>query len=194
LDDDSGASNMRDRIGSLIKLHEELNEAIPATIRVAGPYWGTNLVLWSRSLVNYPAIGVGGGYQYMTAGGRGMTPLPRVALGPLRRIAGLNGLEKWLDEAMAKITAAHPAHKDFLALHGQLPRLQALPQARLHVARFYKTWFDSLAAAPAQGRALTLFQDLSSAYALGKKLPSLDPSESSRKPYAVAEPLMLNCL
>ena len=194
LDDDSGASNMRNRIESLIQLHTELNAAISASIRVAGPYWGTNLVLWSQGLIDYPAIGVGGGFQYMTAGGRGTTPTPRVAIGPLRRIAGLSGLQTWLGKAMAKVTASHPVHKEFLALSKQLPHSLALRQARLHVARFYKKWFDTIATVPPQGRSLALFQDLSSAYALGKTLPQLDRTEKSRKPQAVAEPLMLNCL
>ena len=40
-------------------------------------------------------------------------------------------------------------------------------RAREQVATFYKGWFDMIAAAPKAGRSMALFQDLSSAYALG---------------------------
>ena len=52
----------------LMDLHSELNEKIPSRIRIAGPYWGLNLVLWARGLIDYPAIGVGNSYQYFLAG------------------------------------------------------------------------------------------------------------------------------
>jgi hypothetical protein len=194
LDDDSGSGNMRQRIESLIRLHEELNQTVAANIRIAGPYWGTNLVLWSRNLVNYPAIGIGGGYTYVTAGGLARSPLSRVAISPLRRIAKVVGLDVWLKDAMAKITSAHPAYKEFEGLLAKLPGLAASLPAKLHVAQFYKKWFDMLAVAPVQGRSMTLFQDLSAAFALGKALPLMDRSEDNRKPYGVAEPLMMNCL
>jgi hypothetical protein len=67
-------------------------------------------------------------------------------------------------------------------------------QAREQVARFYKRWFDSIAAAPVAGRSMALFQDLSAAYALGKWLPDGVEQGTAHRPEAVAEPLMLSCL
>jgi len=194
LKDDSGAGNMSDRIKWLIDFHEELNAAIPAGIRVAGPYWATNLLLWSRGLINFPAIGIGGGYQYMTPGGMVTNAIIKVAIAPLRRTTRLGGLQSWLDKAISRITPAHPACGEFTVLRNTLSNLSSREPAKRQVARFYKTWFDALAGTPAQGRALALFQDVSSAYALGKTLPQLDRKDSARKPHAVAEPLMMNCL
>ena len=41
---------------------------------------------------------------------------------------------------------------------------------------------------------MALFQDLSTAYALGKSLPDLEDEGTGRRPEAIAEPLMLSCL
>jgi len=49
LTDDNGSRTLRNiRFPAIISLHQEINEAIPSKIRVAGPYWGLNLVLWAR--------------------------------------------------------------------------------------------------------------------------------------------------
>jgi hypothetical protein len=73
--------------------------------------------------------------------------------------------------------------------------LQVKNEARWQVAQFYKNWFDKFSALPPSGRALALYQDLSSAYVLGKTLPKLPEEEkTARSPARVAKQLMLNCL
>jgi hypothetical protein len=63
------------------------------------------------------------------------------------------------------------------------------------IASFYKSWIARIESIPNDGRALVLFQELSTAYVLGKNLPDI-PSETgrARKPWVVAQQLMLNCL
>jgi hypothetical protein len=196
LRDESGSKTLRNtRFPAIVCLHQELNERIPSKIRIAGPYWGMNLVLWARDLVDYPAIGIGLGYQYSLAGGPSRPAAPRLALSPLRRRTGVGQLKPWLDQVLSKLGPSHPAYTRFDYLRRNLSLLKAPPRAREQVAKFYKKWFDSIAAAPKTGRSMALFQDLSAAYALGKTLPDLDHSEgTARRPEAVVEPLMLSCL
>ena len=67
--------------------------------------------------------------------------------------------------------------------------------SRMQVATFYKEWFDKISAVSPPGRALALYQDLSSAFVIGKKLPDLPNDEgTARKPWQVAKQLMVNCL
>jgi hypothetical protein len=193
LKDESGSGTlMSKRFPSVIGMHEELNAKITSRLRIAGPYWGLNLVLWAKGLIDYPAIGIGGGYQYFLSGSlHGSAPSARLALPPLRRRAVADpSLEKWLDAALAQLSASHPAHSEFARIKARYSLLSA--NAREQVARFYKSWFDSISAIPTAGRSMALFQDLSAAYALGKPLPDLD--DDARRPEAVAEPLMLSCL
>jgi hypothetical protein len=192
--DDNGSTTLRStRFPGLVDLHRELNDRISTKIRVAGPYWGLNLVLWARGLIDHPAIGVGRGYQYFLAGGRLSQPAVRIAIPPLRRRANVAQLEDWLESAIDTIGVVRPEGKELSELK---KRLHALALNSLEqVARFYKEWFVAIANQPATSRALALFQDLSSAYALGKGLPDM-PGEIglARRPEATAEPLMLNCL
>ena len=197
LTDDSGSSTLRNkRFPGVIDLHEELNDRISSKIRIAGPYWGLNLVLWARGLVEFPAIGIGAGYQYFLAGGHTKPASAKLALPALRRRAGVGpNLRNWLDAAIAKVGASHPAHADLSHIRQQYTLLSQQDRSREQVAAFYKKWFDTIAAVPKGGRSMALFQDLSAAYALGKKLPDLAADEgTARRPEAVAEPLMLSCL
>jgi hypothetical protein len=197
LTDDSGSRTLRDtRFPGLVRLHEELNECISAKIRIAGPYWGFNLVLWARGLVDYPAIGIGTGYQYFLAGGHGRLPSVKLALPSLRRRAKVGPrLKIWLDAAISKLSSSHPAYSEFNEIKKRYPMLSQPDPAKRQVAAFYKQWFNKIAAAPKAGRSLALFQDLSAAYALGKSLPDLaDDEKTARNPEAVVEPLMLSCL
>ena len=196
LTDESGSRTLRNtRFPAVVCLHQELNERIPSKIRIAGPYWGMNLVLWARDLVDYPAIGIGLGYQYSLAGSPFRPPVPRLALSPLRRRTGVGQLRPWLDQVVSELGPTHPAYPRFDYLRKNLSLLSSPHPAREQVAKFYKRWFDSIAAAPKTGRSMALFQDFAGAYALGKVLPDLDRSEgTARRPEAVAEPLMLNCL
>lgn len=195
LNDQDGSGSLERRFQGLIKFHQELAEALPSdAIKIAGPYWGMNLILWARGLVHYPAVGLGGAYRYYVPGLTPTAGVGRVALSPLRRLAiaspGLNG---WFGQALTKIIKGDPAYTEFEQLSRTLPRIQLAPKSQ--VAKFYKSWFDGLASVPPTGRALALFQDLSKAYVLGRSLPTLPDAEgTARRPERVAQQLMLSCL
>jgi hypothetical protein len=196
LTDDNGSSTLiNKRFPGVIGLHEELNDCISSKIRIAGPYWGLNLVLWARGLVDHPAIGIGSGYQYFLAGSHVRQASTKLALPSLRRRAGVGPqFRTWLDDAIAKLSTSHPAHAEFSEIRKHYTVLSAPDSAKEQVARFYRQWFNKIAAAPKAGRSMALFQDLSAAYALGKSLPNLVDEKTARNPEAVAEPLMLSCL
>jgi hypothetical protein len=194
--DDCGSGTLRSkRFPGIIALHEELNDRIPSKIRMGGPYWGLNLVLWAKGLIEFPLIGVGSGYSYFLSGGKSRTASARIAIPALRRRVKVTpNLGTWFDMAIAKLATSHPAHSEFLSLRKNLTVLADPSRSREQVAAFYKNWFDGLASGPAAGRSMALFQDLSAAYALGKSLPPFDDEGTARRPEAVAEPLMLGCL
>ncbi len=199
LADQTGVESFRsERFPAIVSLFEELDQVLPASlIKVAGPYWGMNLVLWARAAVDYPAISLGRSYQYRILGI--IPPNPpsaRLPLAPLRRWVGATPeLSTWLKNVTATMSTSEPACLEFLRLLKSYPLISNDPLARGEVVRFYKQWFDSIAAHPKSGRALALFQDLSSAYVLGKTLKELPKSEASaRKPARIAEQLMSNCL
>jgi len=195
LTDDNGSSTLRKRFRAIIDLHQELNEHISSKIKIAGPYWGLNIVLWAKGLVDHPAIGIGLGYQYFLSGNPARQPKARLALSSLRRRVVVGPQFKiWLDTAIAELAASHPARAEFAEIRKQYTVLSGLDAAREQVARFYKQWIDLIANTPKAGRSMALFQDLSAAYALGKSLPEIPDEGTARRPEAVAEPLMLSCL
>lgn len=195
LDDDTGSKTLRNtRFPDLVALHQELNQAIPSPLRIAGPYWGMNLLLWARGLVDHPAMGAGHIYQYFLAGTLINPPTPRLMIPPLRRRAAVSHLEWWLASALVALGENHPSYPDMLQLRQYFASLPSPEMAREQVAAAYKQWFDFLAALAPANRAQALFQDLSSAYALGKLLPEIEGEGTGRRPEAVVEPLMLNCL
>jgi len=197
LDDQEGRETFRKRFDALIRFHQDLKEELPPkTTVVAGPYWGMNLVLWARGLCDYPAVSLGSGYRYYLAGGFRRAGSTRVALPPLRRCAIADRLLRdWLAETLQHLDPEDRAFKEFNALNSRFSLLTERDTARDQVAGFYKRWFDKIASAPAAGRALALYQDLSSAYVLGKYLPSLPKSgRATLKPEKVAQDLMLSFL
>jgi hypothetical protein len=184
------------RFPALIKFHQEINSVMPSeAISIAGPYWGLNLVLWAKGLINHPAIGLGNNFQYHIPGGHMQAGSTRVALAPLKRLAVMNAqLKQWLTASLAVIPSGDPAHGQFQYIQRNFERLQS-QDARGQIAKFYKEWFDRIAATPPAGRALALYQELSSAYVLGKGLPDLpDVEKTARRPERVAQQLMLTCL
>lgn len=197
LTDDSGSPTLRNkRFPGILALHEELNDRIASKLRIGGPYWGLNLVLWGKGLIDFPVIGVGSGYNYFLSGRKFPTkPSAKIAIPSLRRRVKVTPtLGTWLDAAIEKLAAPHPAHAEFVHLRKNLTVLNDLSRSREQAATFYKHWFDGIANVPKAGRSMALFQDLSAAYALGKSLPPIDDEGTARRPEAVAETLMLSCL
>lgn len=193
--EEEGSVSLRNKqFKSIIALHEELNEKIPSTIRIAGPYWGLNLLLWARGLIEFPVIGVGSTYQYYLPGGHSNPAGRRVAISFLKRRVGVAQLSAWLTKSKKVLGSEHPGYDELEQISKQLMLLNDAEAARAQVAKFYKKWFDSISTTPSIGRPLSLFQDLSKAYVLGKSLPTLPEAGAARRPEAIAEPLMMNCL
>lgn len=197
LSDQAGTGSFESRrFPGLIGFCEDVKKKATPAISVAGPFWGLNILLWARGIVEHPAIGVGNAYRYNIAGGRQMQATTRVALEPLLRWVTLSAqLRNWLQQSVARIPPSEPAHRAFNDLVTEYDRLQIDDRARRQIARFYKKWFDGLAHVPPQGRPLELYQALSAAYVLGKSLTELPNTEgSARRPEKIARQLMVNCL
>jgi hypothetical protein len=205
LSDWKGAAGLTKRFGSLIAFHTDLRKCFPNARVIAGPYWGMNIVLWARSLCDYPAITLGYGFTYRISGGyRGMEPTATVALSPLYRLARhTDELGTWIQNAVAELHKSDEAAKQLARLKGRFKELARYEIARNQVAEFYGAWLRNLNTIPPSGRSLALFQDLTSAYVLGKKFREelsskvgrLPKSEApAQDPHKVAEQLMLHCL
>jgi hypothetical protein len=106
-DQDGSKTFEQTRFPALIQLHDELKSQLAEeTITVAGPYWGMNIVLWSRGLVKYLAIGLGNSYQYHIPGSVIMGGKSRLALSPIRRWAiATPKLKMWLEKASSQLSA-----------------------------------------------------------------------------------------
>lgn len=198
LDDQDGTSNFEHiRFPGVISFQEELNARIPSdAIKIAGPYWALNVVLWCRGLVGHPAVGLGNGYQYHVPGGRVMQGDTRIALPPLRRTAVWSSqLKEWLEESLGVIPKNDPAHSEFSLLDRQFSHFRDQADGKSQTARFYLDWLKKFQAMAPATRALALYQDLSSAYVLGKGLPDLPAAEkSARNAAKVARQFMMTCL
>lgn len=193
--DETGSATLRNkRFPGILALHEEINARIPSRIRICGPYWGLNLVLWAKGLCDFGAIGVGS-FQYFLSGGMLKESKARICISSLRRRAAVNtNLVKWLADSTAEIGTSHPAYADLAGLQRRMHVLFDKVAARDQVAEAYSRWLSTLGHGPAAGRSMALFQDLSAAYMLGKLLPPLADEKTARRPEAVAEPLMMSCL
>jgi hypothetical protein len=193
---DQDGSNTFDtaRFPALIHLHEELRDAIQSPLTIAGPYWGMNIVLWARGLATNPAIGLGNSYQYHVPGSVIKGGKTRVALPPLRRWAVVSvQLKHWLEKALQKIPTGDPAQTQLAQVLKNWDKLSI--QSRTQVATFYKQWLSAIAQVSPAGRSLALYQDLSSAYVVGKTLDKLPPDEGAgRRPEKVAQQFMMRCL
>jgi hypothetical protein len=198
LNDQDGIGNFEQtRFPGIINFHQELCSKIDsATMTIGGPYWALNLILWARGLIQFPAVGLGKGYQYYIPGGRLMRGVVRVALPPLRRLAIWSSeLKGWVEASLSRIPESDPAFADFLAILKNFQVLGNEDQARLQVAQFYSNWLKRLEAVSAPGRSLALYQDFSSAYVLGKSLKDLPSTGNQvRSPSRLAKQFMGNCL
>ncbi len=199
LDDQSGSRIYGEKgLPKIIELHSELRDALPSSVTVvAGPYWGVNLLLWVRGLVDNFAIGLGKGYRYYVPGAVVMEGKSRIALSPFRRqVVVSDELESWLKDVGKRLPKdlVRGAGLDKLVNH-YARYSQEKEYARRQVAEFYRDWINQFQSVQPQGRALALYQDLSNAYVVGKQLPKLPRSAGKpNRPEKVAQQLMLNCL
>jgi hypothetical protein len=200
LNDQRCTENDGKKFEGLIAFHQELRNALPPSIHlIAGPYWGLNLVLWGRRLCDMVAVGVGGGFQYYVPGTRRTgAPKTRIVLPPLRRLAVAGrALRQWLRRAAEEKRRQGDVRSEELErILLAFDQLLLAEPAKWQVAEFYGAWIDRLGRSPEGGRALALYQDLSSAYVFGAGLGDLpdDQRGRSREPGRVAELLMLVAL
>lgn len=197
LADQCGTQNFEtERFPGMVALHEELLSAVPhVSIRVAGPYWGLNLVLWARGLISSPAVGVGNAYQYYLTGGRLNPGVARLALPPLRRWARADAnLRDWISESLGKVDPSTAGHRDLSFLKDNFTKLTS-DNGRSQVARFHRQWLDALERVAPAGRKMALYQEFTAAFAFGAALDEI-PSEDGRakKPGQPAKQFMVNCL
>ena len=194
LNDQEGTGTHGKRFDSLIQFHEALAEKAQSVI--AGPYWALNLVLWAKQLCR-PAIGVGGAYRYYVPGGFMRRGATRLVVPPIRRQVKVHPeLRKWLAAAMAALASSDPCHKELQKIDNAFDTLSRdVKAARRRAAKFYKNWLADLTSVPSSGRKLALYQTFSSAYVLGKQLPTLPRNVAKpSNPERVAEQFMLHCL
>lgn len=198
LNDQAGVANFEQlRFPGIINFHEELNAKLPTdTVTVAGPYWGLNIILWARGLVRLLAVGTGRTYQYHIAGGMQKKGGARLALPPLKRLVQWSpSLREWLENSIRSLPRGDAAHAEFAGILRNIGQLQEDSSARQQVARFYKEWLERLELLQPTSRALTLYQEFSSAYVLGMKLrQSMPAPEEVRNPARIAKQFMVNCL
>ena len=197
LSDWKGSARFTNRFQSLVDFHTDVRDRFPEVKIVVGPYWGMNLVLWTRKLCDHPAVTLGYGFKYRISGGyRGMEPTATIALPPLRRLARhTDELGSWLDMVMEGLDQSDDAYREFRRIRDNFEQLKDYEVARNQVAKFYGEWIRRLCAISPDGRSLALFQELASAYVLGKKMEKLPKEESpGRDAGKVAEQLMLHCL
>ncbi len=197
LDDQKGTSNFEQRFASIVRFFEELSVASPCVFKIAGPYWGLNMVLWARCLATHFAIGIGSTFNYHITGGFFQNKAStRVAIAALRRwVLANNELELWLDEAAQKLAPGSIERCELEQLRKDIPQLLQGDSAKRQIASIYKDWITKIETVAPQGRALALYQDLSSAFVTGRNLKDLPSAEgTARRPERVAQQLMLNCL
>ncbi len=197
LNDHSGSGRLNTRFAKYIEFHEDLKESLPKeNLIITGPHWGINLVLWSKGLCDFPATAMGSAYRYYISGGFKSLPNVRLAITPLRRLSSASPEFKiWLEEALNRISPEDPAFKEFLTLRENYDVLLDRELAKQQIAKAWKEWFNKIAKIQPAGRKLALYQDLSSAYVLGKNLPELPKTEkTARFPDRIAQQLILHCL
>jgi len=196
LEDQKGTGNFPKRFGALVDFHKDLREAFPDAKIVAGPYWAMNLVLWARQLCDYPAISLGRGYRYSVPSRFLKAGKARIAITPLLRWAIASPkLREWLDKALKRLSPQDSAHRELSVLKKRFQTYSGNRAAARQVADFYSQWLGRLSASAPAGRALALYQEFSSAFVLGRQLPTMPKAErTARRPERVAEQLMLHCL
>ena len=134
LDEEKAAGSLKStRFPRLISIHEHLRQELRHKTIIGGPYWGFNILLWAKGLIDYPAIAIGSGFRYYLSGGIPRTPLPRAAIPPLRRLAIADRhLDQWFEHALSKLAPSEP---EFAELEDSHERLHSVPPETLETLR-----------------------------------------------------------
>ena len=201
LSDQTRNEQYPNRYAKLIDFHVKIAEALPHAIKLGGPYWGINIVLWARGLCDYPVISLGAPAIYYLSCGTRRAGKIRLVIPPLKRwIVASPEYQNWLKEVVDLLDEESVAAKSFADLLSTFPVYRNRSAAVTQAARFYRDWLTEVEATAEKGRALGLFQSLSSGYVFGKQLPKLPEtavpgcSDKIREAGKVAEQLMLKCL
>lgn len=118
LDEEKAAGSYRDsRFPRLIEIHETINEKKDEEMAIiGGPYWGFNLLLWAKQLIDAPVIAVGSGFRYYLSGGIPRNPIPRAVIPPLRRLVFVDStLARWFEQALEKLSPTEPEYSEMEA-------------------------------------------------------------------------------
>lgn len=198
LDDAAATTTVRDRrIPAMLVFLENLRKALAQQTRVIiGPFWGLNLLAWARGLADTVALTPGGSYRYYLSGGFPRKPAHRVAVEPIRQqVIVTPGLRRWVKQ-ICSLERLDPLLRNYFRdLQSEPAILRSEDAGRMQVAEFYRKWFDRLEGASKEMRAMSLFQDFTSAFAIGQGLPRIHGvTGAAGSPGRVAEAFMMNCI
>jgi hypothetical protein len=196
LGDESPTVTSRERTESLFNFHNTLKNNLEGTMThiLAGPYWMTNLLLWSRQLISAPCISLGSGFNYYIAGGMPKHSVDRYALRPLFRRVQASGLEGWLQMASEMTAEFDPkSSRQFTNLK---KAIQRKTDCKWQTAEVYREILKDIKSQSPQGRGVAFFQMLSEAVVIAKNLPELKSESTKRlqKPDAIAKELTYHAL
>jgi hypothetical protein len=105
-------------------------------------------------------------------------------------------LQKWIDRREKEAIPGSATHKELLDLKKLFPQvLHDREVGRSQIAVYYWAWLKRIDNTAAPGRALALYQELSSAYVIGKGIDEkLPQAEDVTNPAKIAQHLMMSCL
>ena len=123
LDEEKARDIFREkRFPRMIEIHQRLRDGLDKVQVIAGPYWGFNILLWAKELIDAPTIAVGSSYRYYLSGGRATKATPRAAVGPLCRLAVVETrLYSWLADALDKLARNEPEFPELEKLERMKP-------------------------------------------------------------------------
>jgi len=201
LDDHCGQGPIENTMRRLILLHEQVREAHPRCVVIAGPYWCLNLTLWCRGLADLLGMCLGSSYRYNTPYYFQPATKSRVAVMPLRRpVVMAPSFRDWLGKAASGLPEGHPAKAAFTDILGNWVPLSDARRthAKMYTATRYREWLDLLLSGAQDQRLGTLYSSLNDAYVLGCTLRRnagiLKDEAAGKAPGIVAQQHMLTCL
>jgi hypothetical protein len=176
LSDQDGSRKNEFHFKNLVSFHEELKKSSPKNVQIiAGPYWGLNLILWTRKFCDFPAICLGSTYKYYLPGGIiNEKAKIRIAIPPLKRMVAVDNVKEWLRCVLKELPNEDKSYKEFMRLNEAIDVLSNdAATSKEKISKFYKEWIDTIEKIPQDGRSLFMYQDFSSVYVLSKVIDQL---------------------